>query len=99
MLESKRSNPDIEAYLSFIEELKKRLNCWKLYISDKNATFDEILKLLKKNDSDRKIADKFGFKNAVVDIKTLESAKQEFISCHEKISQLLIKMHPQRKNW
>ena len=99
MLEAKRSNPDIEAYLSLIEELKKRLNVRRLDVSDKNTTFNDILKLLEKNDNDRKIADKFGFKNEVIDIKTLESAKQEFISCHEKISQSLIKMHPQQKNW
>lgn len=99
ILGSKRYNSDIEAYLSFIEELKKGFNCWKLYVSEKNVTFDEICTLLKKNDADRIIADEFKFENAVVDEETLKSAKQEFITCHEKISQLLIKMHPQQRNW
>ena len=98
ILESKRSDADIEAYLCLIEELRKTLICQRTDVNDKMVTFDTIVKLVQENDRDKKIADNFGFKNAVADKKTLENAKQEFISCHKRISQLLIKARP-GKNW
>ena len=98
ILQSKRNDPDIEAYLSLVEDLKKILSSSRLQVINKNITFDGILKLLQEYNHKRSLAEKFGLKNVVAERKLFEDAKQEFISCYHKISQLLIKMHP-RQNW
>ena len=98
ILESKRNDPDIDAYLSLVEDLKKTLSSTRSLVISKNITFDGILKLLQRYDNDKTLAEKFGLKKVVAERKLFENAKQEFISCHQKISQLLIKIHP-RHNW
>lgn len=98
ILQSKRNDPDIEAYLSLVEDLKKMLSSSRLQVINKNITYDDIIKLLQKYDHDRSLAEKFGLRNVVAERKLFEDAKQEFISCHHKISQLLIKIRP-RQNW
>ena len=98
ILESKRNDPDIDAYLSLVEDLKKTLSSTRSLVISKNITFDGILKLLQRYDNDKTLAEKFGLKNVVAERKLFEDAKQEFISCHQKASQLLIKIHP-RHNW
>ena len=98
ILQSKRNDPDIEAYLSLVEDLEKMLSSSRLQVINKNVTYDNILKLLQRYDHDRSLAEKFGLRNVAAEKKLFEDAKQEFISCYHKISQLLIKMHP-RQNW
>ena len=98
ILQSKRNDSDIEAYLSLVEDLKKMLSSSRLQVINKNITYDDIHKLLQKYDYDRSLAEKFGLKNVVAERKLFEDAKQEFISCYHRISQLLIKIHP-RQNW
>ena len=98
ILQSKRNDPDIEAYLSLVEDLKKTLSSSRSQVISKNITFDGILKLLQEYNHNRSLAEKFGLINVVAERKLFEDAKQEFISCYHRISQLLIKIHP-RQNW
>ena len=98
ILQSKRNDPDIEAYLSLVEDLKKMLSSSRLQVINKNITYDDIIKLLQRYDHDRSLAEKFGLRNVVAERKLFEDAKQEFISCYHRISQLLIKIHP-KQNW
>ena len=98
ILQSKRNDPDIEAYLSLVEDLKKILSSSRSKVINKNVTYDDILKLLQRYNHDRSLAEKFGLRNVVAERKLFEDAKQEFVSCYHRISQLLIKMHP-RQNW
>lgn len=95
---SKRGNPHIDAYICLVEGIKKRLNEWKAKITSKEINFDEILNLLEKHDRNKMIADKFSFKNTVADKKYISHAKEEFITIHQRISQLLIKINS-KKNW
>ena len=98
ILQSKRNDSDIEAFLSLVEDLKKILSSSRSQVINKNITYNDILKLLQRYDHDRSLAEKFGLRNVVAERKLFEDAKQEFISCYHRISQLLIKIHP-KQNW
>ena len=97
VMQESRNEKDIEAYFSLVEALKNEFNDWKRNFSSGNVTFDDINEFLQKYDHHKAISDKFGFKN-VTGKQIFIDAKQKFISCHQNMSQLLIKVHP-NQNW
>ena len=98
IITSKRGNPHIDAYVSLVEKIRESLSEWKTKITSKEINFNDILNLLEKHEHIGMIALKFGLKKAIVDIKKLSDAKKEFVTSHQQISQLLIKISP-RQNW
>lgn len=98
IITSKKGTPHIDAYVSLVEKIRESLSEWKTKITSKEINFNDILNLLEKHEQDDTIALKFGLKKAIVDIKKLSDAKREFVTSHQQISQLLIKINP-RHNW
>lgn len=98
IITSKKGTPHIDAYVSLVEKIRESLSEWKTKITSKEINFNDILNLLEKHEQDGTIALKFGLKKAIVDIKKLSDAKREFVTIHQQISQLLIKINP-RQNW
>lgn len=89
---------DIKAYFSLVENLKKQL-IGRKERSFNVATFDEINEFLEMYDDHKAIAVKFGIKLYNAKHKEMVAgAKEEFIRCHQRLSQLLIKVHP-KKSW
>lgn len=97
VVQESQNEKDIGAYFSLVEALKNNFNDWRKKFSSENVTFVDINEFLQKYDRHKAISDKFGFKN-VASKQIFIDARQKFISCHQNMSQLLIKVHP-NQNW
>lgn len=90
--------PDVRDFLSLVRTLKTKLNELKALITTNQANFDEIRDLLNHHEFLKGVAERFGIEKVVVDKTLLKGMCDDFVTCHQEVSILLIKSHP-KQNW
>lgn len=86
-------------YLSLTEKLKEILNTEKDLIESEDANFEEIDNFLKTHEFYKIVVESFSMTHLAIAKKKLEKMRQDFITSHQEISKMMIRILDSNEKW